>query len=308
MLDFDGTRRWRRREAAIAAVFLFLAVALLLLPSAYQEPLRGGIRNTALRPFIAAQARIAADRALRVDVSEIRAQRDSLAALAVAQRSLAEENRQLRAMLGLGDRAGSQFVGAQVLRIGTTGTTSTFLIDIGLEDGIGAGSPIVAPEGLLGVVIRADARTAQAIDWTSSEFKVGAMTVDGTASGIVESVPGRLGGEDILLLTGAPFHSDVRPGSRVVTSGVGGRYPRGIPIGTVLGIQEADTGWRKSYLMRPAVRPEAALQVLVGKIDGAPADVSELWQLTVSGDTTRADTTGSRPDDGEDGLDEDDAR
>lgn len=308
MLDFDGTRRWRRREAVIAATFLLLAVILLLLPSAYQEPLRSGLRNTVLRPFIAAQAKIAADRALRVDISRIRAQRDSLAALAVAQRSLAEENRQLRAMLGLGERAGAEFVGAQVLRVGTTGTNSTFLIDVGAEDGIGVGSPIIAPEGLLGVVVRADAKTSQAIDWTSSEFKVGAMTADGTAFGIVESMSGRFGETDILLLTGAPFHSDVRPGSRIVTSGRGERYPRGIPVGTVLGIQDADTGWRKSYLMRPAVRPEATLHVLVGKVDGVPSDVSELWQLTVSADSMRTDTTRSGTDDEQRRPDEGDAR
>lgn len=308
MLDFDGTRRWRRREAVIAATFLFLAVILLLLPSAYQEPLRAGIRNTVLRPFIAAQARIAADRALRADISQIRAQRDSLAALAVAQRSLAEENRQLRAMLGLGQRTGAEFVGAQVLRVGTTGTKSTFLIDVGTEDGIGVGSPIIAPEGLLGVVVRADAQTSQAIDWTSSEFKVGAMTIDGTAFGIVESMSGRFGEVDILLLTGAPFHSDVRPGSLIVTSGRGQRYPRGIPVGTVLGIQDADTGWRKSYLMRPAVRPEATLHVLVGKINAVPADVSELWQLTVSADSVSTDTTRSDSDDEEGRRDESNAR
>jgi cell shape-determining protein MreC len=49
-----------------------------------------------------------------------------------------------------------------------------------------------------------------------------------------------------------------------VSSGRGGLFPRGVVIGTVIGIEEADTGWRKSYLIRPAVRPEAASHVMVG--------------------------------------------
>lgn len=301
MLDFDGTRKWRRREAAIAAAFLFLAVVLLLLPSTYQEPLRAGIRNTVLRPFLIAQVRITAGRALRVDVSRIRAQRDSLAALAVAQSSLSEENRQLRAMLGLAARAQTLFVAAQVLRLGTSGASSTFLVDVGLADGIGVGSPVIAPEGLLGVVIRADQHTAQAIDWSSSEFKVSAMSTDGASYGIVEARPGRFREEDVLLLTGAPFHSDIRPGTRIVTSGRGERYPRGIPVGTVLGIQDADTGWRKSYLLRPAVRPEAALHVLVGRLADGGLEAADLWQITVPPDTALADETraSSSTDDGQ---------
>ena len=63
----------------------------------------------------------------------------------------------------------------------------------------------------------------------------------------------------MLALTGAPFHTDLPSGTRIVTSGRGGVYPRGIPLGVVVGIEEADTGWRKSYLLRPMVRPEGVL-------------------------------------------------
>jgi hypothetical protein len=60
-------------------------------------------------------------------------------------------------------------------------------------------------------------------------------------------------------------------------------------VGTVLGIDEADTGWRKSYLIRPAVRPEAARQVLVGI---APAgDLSDVWRTAAPPDPELADTT-----------------
>ena len=96
---------------------------------------------------------------------------------------------------------------------------------------------------------------------------------------------------DVLALTGAPFHSDIQPGSRVVTSGRGD-LPRGILLGTVLGIDEADTGWRKSYLLRPAVRPEAVRTVLVRVGEGV-GDLGDVWSVSAPPDTAAAaDTLG----------------
>jgi rod shape-determining protein MreC len=176
------------------------------------------------------------------------------------------------------------------------GAESTFLINIGSERGVKVGSPVLAPEGLLGIVVEVQKNVAQAIDWTNSDFRVSAMTADGQAYGIVEARRGTYREEDLLALTGAPFHTDLQPGTPIVTSGRGTVYPRGIPLGVILGIEEADTGWRKSYLIKPAARPEAITHVLVGLSTGAGADLARLWNTRVaepqpSTDTTRADTT-----------------
>ena len=220
-----------------------------------------------------------------VDVTDIRAQRDSLAALVSAQATLAEENRRLRSLLSLTEKAGESFRPADVLRLGVAGAESTFMINAGRRDGVRVGSPVLTPDGLLGVVWSVDETRAQAIDWTHPEFRVSAMTADGNAYGIVEVRRGRYREEDMLALTGAPFHSDIHPGGRVVSSGRGGVFPRGILLGTVIGIEEADTGWRKSYLLRPGVRPEAVSQVLVGVGPGAGReDLSALWSVSAPPD------------------------
>lgn len=288
MLDFDGSRRGRRRDAAIAAGILLVALFLYLLPDAYQQPLRETLRRTILKPFLVAQERVGARRARTVDVSQVRSQRDSLAALVAAQTTLAEENRRLRELMGLGERTVDAFVPAQVLRLGLAGAESTFLLDVGRADGVAVGSPVIAPEGLIGVVWEVDEHAAQAIDWTNEEFQVSAMTADGDAYGIVEARRGRFREEDLLVLNGAPFHSDIRPGRLIVTSGRGDLYPRGIPIGTVVSIDEADTGWRKSYVVRPAVRPEEVIHVLVGLTPSPGADLTALWNMAPAPDTARA--------------------
>ncbi|HUF52116.1 MAG TPA: rod shape-determining protein MreC [Longimicrobiales bacterium] len=290
MLDFDGTRRARRRDAAIAGIILLMALLLLGIGPNYQRPVRQAVRSTVLRPFLAAQSQIVQRRGRMVDVTSLRAQRDSLAAVVAAQASLSEENRQLRAALGLSARLGDSFVNANVLRAGLSSAESTFILDVGSEHGVQVGSPVITADGLLGVVVEVDGRSAQAIDWTHGDFRVSAMTADGAAYGIVEPRRREHREEDLLALTGSPFQVDVRPGRRVHTSGRGNLFPRGVLVGTVIGIEEADTGWRKSYLIQPAVRPEAATHVLVGVAGTGGQELGALWNMSAPPDTTRVDS------------------
>jgi rod shape-determining protein MreC len=288
MLDFDGSRKARRRDIAFAGGFALVALILFVLPAAFQKPIQHAIQNSALKPFLLAQATIAAKRTAGADVNQLRAQADSLSALVAAEASLAEENQRLRALLGLRARAGNNFIPAEVLKLGLSGAESTFMLNVGSKQGVREGDPVIAPEGLVGVVVDVQETTSQAMDWTHPDFRASAMTVDGQAYGIVEPRRGDYREQDLLALTGAPFHSDLQPGTMVVTSGRGGLYPRGIPIGVVLGIEEADTGWRKSYLIRPAVRPEEVRHVLVAL--QSAADISKNWNASVPPDTLHADT------------------
>lgn len=272
---FEDPRRARWRNVGLAAVFLVAALFLYFLPQNYQTPIRRVVRGTVLTPFIWAQGEVAGQ-ATRADaMRRLRAERDSLLAVVSAQASIAEENRRLRELMGLRNRAPETFVPAELVRVGTPGGESSFLLDVGREHGVVEGSPVIASGGLLGVVWEVGATSSQAIDWTHPDFRASAMTADGQAYGIVEARRGRYREEDRLALVGAPFHTDVAEGTRVVTSGRGGVYPRGILLGTVAGVEDAETGWRKSYVVRPAIRPEAVTHVLVG-IPG-PEDVESLF-------------------------------
>jgi rod shape-determining protein MreC len=284
LAEYYDARGGRKRDVAVAGVVLLLAIILMFLPNNFQTPVRQAVQSTALRPFIAAQEGLAARRGEGIDVSDLRAQRDSLSALVAAEGSLSDENRRLRALMGLRARAGSDFIPAEVLKLGTGGSESTFIIDHGKAEGVQVGSPVIADGGLIGVVSEVSEHSGQAIDWTHPDFRASAMTADGEAYGIVEPRRGRFREEDMLALTGAPFHSDIPTGTRVVSSGRGGLYPRGIPLGVVVGIEEADTGWRKSYLLRPVVRPEGVQHVLVGVHNSRP-DLSELWHVNATPDT-----------------------
>jgi rod shape-determining protein MreC len=285
---FGSAPRRGRREVVLVGGVLLVALALFAMPAAYQAEVRQTLRGTVLRPFFATQAGVVGFQARRAEVSVLRAQRDSLSALVAAQAPLSEENQRLRSLLGLQARAPDGFIAAEVLRIGGSAGESSFILRLGREDGVVVGSPVLAPEGLLGLIWEVDGRSAQGIDWTHPDFQAAAMTADARAYGFIEPRRGSYRDQDMLALTGAPFHIDLQPGTRIVTSGRGGVIPRGIPLGTVVGIEDADTGWRKSYLIRPAVQPTAAAHVLVGIRRGEArpeSDLSGLWHVGAPPDT-----------------------
>jgi rod shape-determining protein MreC len=275
---FEDPRKARWRNIGLAAVFLMVAFFLYLLPQTQQEPIRRAIRGSVLMPFIWAQTELGSQTARSTSLRQLRVERDSLLAVVAAQANLGEENSRLRELLGLRNRAPGSFVPAELVRVGTPGAESSFLLDVGTEDGVASGSFVIAAGGLLGIVWEPGSTTSHAIDWSHPDFRVSAMTPDGQAYGIVESSRGRARELDHLILVGAPFHSEVAEGTRVVTSGRGGLYPRGIVVGTVVQVVEVedeDIGWRKSYVVRPAVRPESATLVLVAT--ARDDDVAALW-------------------------------
>lgn len=287
MAYFEGTRKGRRRDAALAAITLLAGLILFFLPGSYQAPVRQAVRSTALVPFLALQTEVASRSSRNADVMTLRAERDSLAALVAAQAPLVEDNQRLRSLLGLRQRADPAFITADILHAGLPGSESTFILDAGANRGVQVQSVVLAAGGLLGVVVEVDDQYAQAIDWTHPDFGASAMTADGEAYGIVHAQRGRFREEDQLVLTGTPFHVDIQPGTRIVTSGRGQVYRRGIPIGTVVGIENADTGWRKSYLLSPAVRPQSVGHALVGiqAEPGSGGDLAPLWPLAAPPDT-----------------------
>jgi len=90
----------------------------------------------------------------------------------------------------------------------------------------------------------------------------------------------------LLELRGVAFRSALKPGTPIVTSGLGGVYPAGIPIGSVLGELRTSEGWARTYLVRPAVRPPDVSNVIV-LLPRKTKDQSldQVWRSTVSADS-----------------------
>ncbi len=241
---------------------LVLALVALALPAALRAPVAGALRRTVLLPVIAVQEEAAAAREQRQSLAALRAQRDSLALAAQRLPVLMAENAQLRAMLGLRARLQRGDVAAEVLHQGGIADGLTLLLSAGRDEGVAPLSPVVAPDGLVGMVISVDPHSSVAMAWTHPDFRVSAM-VEGT--GVVGIVAARTGasGNPILALRGVPYRRILEPGTPVVTSGLGGVYPRGIPVGTVVGELSEAAGWERTFLLKPAVQPAEVSHVII---------------------------------------------
>jgi len=265
-----------RRQIALAGVFLAVALTLLYLPDAAQERTGWALRSTVLRPFLATQEHLVRARERARDVARLQAEMDSLTASSATQEAMRDENRTLRSLLDLQHRVGPAFLPASVLRPGTQGSESLFFIDRGVEDGVREGAPVIDRHGLVGVIREARPGMSVGMDWTHPDFRASAMLADGTGFGMVENRRGAFREEDRLVLNGTAYYESVPNGVAVLTSGLGGVFPRGIPIGKVAGVAEVEGRWRKSYWLRPMVEPASVTHVLVAVGDTVP-DLSTAW-------------------------------
>jgi rod shape-determining protein MreC len=123
--------------------------------------------------------------------------------------------------------------------------------------------PVVSPEGLIGVVLSTAERTSIAMTWAHPEFRVSAFTVSGNAAGVVAPSLSAVSGEGALEFRGVPYRDSVPPGSLVLSSGLGGVYPKGIPVGTVTGLVREQAGWERVYRLLPAANPGSVGHVLI---------------------------------------------
>jgi rod shape-determining protein MreC len=265
----------RARSGLISLGFFVLSVVTLYLPDSSQDEVASLLRGSLLRPFILAQEGLVRRSIHAEDTEDLQRQLDSLEVVIANSNTLAEENDRLRRLLTLSNRNPAQYVAASVIRSGTPGSESMFMLDVGTRSGVTRDSPVIMGRGLLGVVREAQANSATAMDWTHPQFAVSAMTVDGAVYGIARATPGRFREADRLLLNGVPFRQELGPGVSLVTSGLGGVYPRGIPIGVVIEESAAEEGWQRSYWLQPFVSPgEATHANVLVPDDGEPRDVS----------------------------------
>ncbi len=266
-----------RGDAVLLSVSIVGALIALALPSRVRELLTGALRESLVAPLITLQKNAELGRQALVRHDAEVAARDSVALKALLVPALQAENDRLRKVLGLGKQLTWGFVPAEAMRSRTLGEEYTMVLTAGSHAGVRAFSPIVAPEGLVGMVETVDPTMSLAIMWAHPDFRVSAMSADGSAFGIVKAHLGTGSERYLLELSGVQLSTALRPGTRIVSSGVGGVYPRGIPVGTVIGEVKTSEGWARTYLLRPAVKPADVASVLILQPKRATAGVQPVW-------------------------------
>ena len=239
-----------------------LSLVAMSLPSSFRDTISSGLRRTVLLPFLQLQSQSELLRTSRARFLQVVAERDSATLATAFLGELRAENTRLRGLLGLGTRLGPGFVPAEVLHQAAPTDPLTVVISAGTRQGVRPLAPVVAPEGLLGFVSVTDPGTSVVATWAHPEFRASGMATDGSVYGIL--APHGTTGRDVWLLElrGVPYRRDVPIGTVILTSGLGGVLPRGVPVGTVVGVV-GETEWERTYLVRPAVPPGAVSHVMV---------------------------------------------
>ena len=261
-------RATSRSDTLLFVGCLVLSLGAIALPERWSLSIAAGVRETALRPLLWLQARAVEGRTSRARLQALQAERDSAILAAQSVAGLSAENDRLRALLELRSRSSMATIPADVLHQSAPTDGRTLLLGVGAGSGVRPGDPVISPEGLVGLVISVAGRTTIAMTWAHPDFRVSAATEEGGVLGIVAPSVNTEASESFLEFRGVAYRDTVATGTLVQTSGLGGVYPRGLPIGRVAGVRKEQVGWERVYRLAPLANPGHLSHVLVLRVPG----------------------------------------
>ena len=141
---------------------------------------------------------------------------------------LDSENKALRQLLNLRASPEYEHVSARVLSDSGNTYLKSLLIYLGSDDGVLKGSPVVSGEGLIGRVIQVSEKSSRVLLLTDINSRIPVVVEDTGQHAIMAGTNSK-----ISKLVHLPQESDISVGARLITSGYGGVYPHGLPVGKV---------------------------------------------------------------------------
>jgi rod shape-determining protein MreC len=171
-----------------------------------------------------------------IEQDNARLQKESLIHRAQLQRmaELAAENLRLRQLLNATELLMDSVLVTEVIGVSPSPQSHTVTIDRGSDDGVYVGQPILDAEGLMGQIISVYGGHSIALLITDSSH---ALPVQVLRNG-VRSIAEGTSDYNLLTLKFVSPTSDIVEGDKLVSSGLGGRFPVGYPVGTVTSISQ----------------------------------------------------------------------
>lgn len=174
---------------------------------------------------------------------------------------------------------------ARIIELDLGSSRARIRVDRGFRQGVNIGDAALDPFGIYGQVIRVGPDQAEVLVLSDPDH---AIPVQVSRSGLRAIVSGS-GRDAALRIDSVPLTADIRSGDSLVASGLGGRFPAGFPVGTVLRVRREDGAAFLSVDVEPAARLQATRELLLTRIpvlesqplEGPPAPSSA---TTVSGE------------------------
>jgi rod shape-determining protein MreC len=174
----------------------------------------------------------------------------------VRMRELEAENQDLRNLLGLRQKAGlGELIPVRKIAGDPNPFVGSFTVDKGEDDGVRVGVTVATSRGLVGRVIRSATSTAKVLLITDTNSAVTGRVQSTGATGVVRGrADARLPAEDAkLLMEKIPQEDRLQGGDVVITSDLGGLFPEGLVVGTVVQVRRRDGDLFQEALLEPAV-------------------------------------------------------
>ena len=235
-------------KRAVLLLLVFLAVALLLLPESRQESLM--VIGRPMAAVIAVPLRVmeAANQTIDTTVNRywvLQHKREENRALRQHIARLQEENARLREtavaasrlrdLLELQEQLPYPTVAAQVIGRDPTNWYRSIVINKGRKEGLAADMGVLTPAGAVGRIVKSYDRFAIVLLLNDLNNAVTGLVQRTRDEGIVEGTE-----KGLAQIKYLPLLSTVKVGDQVVTSGLAGGFPRGIPIGTITKIERRE--------------------------------------------------------------------
>lgn len=272
---------FRTGPTALARLMIFamLSVALLIADARfnYLTTLRqiAGIIVYPLQRLAATPAAIGSriadffvtHSALRQDNQRLAAQNLELGTAAQRNAALHKENTHLRGLLEMRARVAAPLFAAEILYAARDPFSRKVMIDRGLQGGIEPGRPVIDHVGVIGQVTRAYPWLSEVTLITDKGHLVPVLNL---RTGLRAVLAGT-GDDGRLELRFIPLTADFQSGDQLVTSGIDGLYPPGLPVAEVTRVERNTAYLFASIDCKPLAGVNAGAQVLVlGPLPGAP--------------------------------------
>ena len=170
---------------------------------------------------------------------------------------LRQANERLRRLLAFQEETLFEGVPAQVVAEDASSWFRTVVIDKGTRNGLVEGMPVVVPEGVVGRIIRCSAHQSRVMLATDGSSAVSSLNQRTRGRGICR------GEGENLVFEYALRDADVVVGDRIISSGMGGVFPKGLLLGVVTEVQRESWGLFQTVRVKPVVDFARLEEVLV---------------------------------------------
>jgi len=185
-------------------------------------------------PIRAAAGYVSDSAVSREEYLAIRTQNDQLKARLATLEEAKLENERIRGLVDFAQAQDYKTIGARVIGRPTDSWERSIVVDRGTKDGVKLGAAVIAAGGLVGQVIEVTASSAKVRLITDASSGVAVIVQRTRGEGVVRgSVEGKLT-LDFVAKEKVPVKGDV-----LVTSGMGGAFPKGVVVGEVTAVTAA---------------------------------------------------------------------